>query len=293
MYTLCDDKITTLSKPPLRGEVHRFVRWGGVTIFIYNTPMNFNEYFQKLGFTNKEAEIYETVYKLGTKPASTIAKHVNMERTNVYKLLRKMAKSNLVSETMQGWVKQFFIPSSQLLQEYVQQKREEMQLLEKEFGTIEQELKQYEQQQLAHVPKISLYDGITWIKNLYTDMYNTTITNNYLVIKFFASNTFESQVSVHATIKDYYHNIFDKLEQRNVTVDAYLGNGVLIMENIAKTTNIDNLQSLPAGNSAINLFIVGKTVYIVIFKDVPFGIKLDSEDFANAMHFLFEKLQTE
>jgi len=65
------------------------------------------------------------------------------------------------------------------------------------------------------------------------------------------------------------------------------------MEHITKTTNINNLHNLPAGNSAVNLFVVGKSVYIVIYKNVPFGIKLDSEDLAYAMHFLFEKLQVE
>jgi hypothetical protein len=63
------------------------------------------------------------------------------------------------------------------------------------------------------------------------------------------------------------------------------------MEQISKTTNIQNLNQLPAGNSTINMFIVGWTVYLIIFKENPFGIKIDSKDFANVMHFMFEKLQ--
>jgi hypothetical protein len=63
------------------------------------------------------------------------------------------------------------------------------------------------------------------------------------------------------------------------------------MEQISKTTNIQNLNQLPAGNSTINMFIVWWTVYLIIFKETPFGIKIDSKDFANVMHFMFEKLQ--
>jgi hypothetical protein len=63
------------------------------------------------------------------------------------------------------------------------------------------------------------------------------------------------------------------------------------MEQISKTTNIQNLNQLPAGNSTINMFIVWGTVYLIIFKEIPFGIKIDSKDFANVMHFMFEKLQ--
>lgn len=52
--------------------------------------MNFLNFFTQLGFSAKEAEIFLTLYKLGTKPASTIAKHLNIERTNVYKTLLTM-----------------------------------------------------------------------------------------------------------------------------------------------------------------------------------------------------------
>ncbi|MDP2670460.1 MAG: hypothetical protein Q8O99_06115 [bacterium] len=65
------------------------------------------------------------------------------------------------------------------------------------------------------------------------------------------------------------------------------------MEQISKTTNIQNLSDLPAGNASVNIFVVGKILYLVIFRDIPFGIKIDSEDVANTMHFLFEKLQIE
>jgi len=113
------------------------------------------------------------------------------------------------------------------------------------------------------------------------------------VIKFFASNTFETQTSVYSTLQDYARDTFTKLKKKKVSIETFLGNGILIMEHITKTTNIDNLSDLPAGNSSINIFVVGKTLYIIVFKDIPFGIKIDSEEVANTMHFLFEKLVVE
>ena len=255
--------------------------------------MNFQQFFQKLWFTSKEAEIFLTLYKLGTKPASTIAKHLNMERTNVYKTLLRMTQENIVSETMVGGVKQFFVPDVSVLRKYMTNKVEQLQKLDDNFAAIETELSQYDKNKYTSVPKISIFDGMDGVRNLYTDIYDTAVANKYFVIKFFASNTFESQINVNTTIKDYYQDIFAKLQKKKVTIDAYLGNGILIMEQITKTTNIQNLNQLPAGNSAINIFVVGKCVYIVIYKDVPFGLKLESEDLANVMHFLFEKLKVE
>jgi len=126
---------------------------------------------------------------------------------------------------------------------------------------------------------------------MYSDIYETTITNHYLVIKFFATNTFEDQISVHATIKDYYENLFEKLKKQRITVDAFIGNGILILEHISRTNNIEHLSELPAGNSTINLFIVGGSVYLIIFKSTPFGIKIESKDFANVLHVMLEHLK--
>ncbi len=204
-----------------------------------------------------------------------------------------MAQENIVSETMVNGVKHFFVPDASVLKRYMTNRIEELQKLEDNFVAIETELSQYDKNKYSSIPKISIFDGIDGVRNLYTDIYETVVANKYFVIKFFASNTFESQISVNTTIKDYYQDIFAKLQKKKVTIDAYLGNGILIMEQVARTTNIQNLNQLPAGNSAINIFVVGRSVYIVIYKDVPFGLKLESEDLANVMHFLFEKLKVE
>ena len=255
--------------------------------------MNFTHFFTKLWFTVKESEIFLTLYKLGTKPASTIAKHLNMERTNVYKTLLKMSQENIVSETVLQGVKHFFVPDVAILKRYMNTKVEELHTLEDNFAIIETELAQYNQNKISHIPKISIFDGIEGTKNIYKDIYETAIQNKYFAIKFFASNTFDAQITVDATIKDYYQDIFTKLQKKRVRVDSYVGNGVMVMEQISKTSSIQNLNQLPAGNSSINIFVVGRYVYIIIYKDVPFGIKFESSDLANLMHFLFEKLKVD
>ncbi|NCQ82283.1 hypothetical protein GW750_05825 [bacterium] len=54
------------------------------------------------------------------------------------------------------------------------------------------------------------------------NLYETVIDNNYLVIKFFATNTFEAQSTSQKKISDYYQGIFDKLYKHKVKVDTYL-----------------------------------------------------------------------
>lgn len=249
--------------------------------------------FTQLGYQKDESKIRLTLYQLGNAPASVIAKKLKKERTWVYKTLRKIARDGLVQQTKKKGVSYFWIKDASSLFSALERQEQQIKTLQWEQEFIQQRLLQYETKRYPHLPKIALYDGVDGIQSLYNDIYETVITNKYLVIKFFASNTFESQTSVNMTLKNYYQNIFQKLKKKKVTIDTYLGNGILIMEQITKTTNIENLSDLPAGNSAVNIFIVGKVIYLIIFKDIPFGIKIDSEDVANTLHFLFEKLEVE
>lgn len=249
--------------------------------------------FTLLWYKEDDADIWIMLYQLGMQPASHIATKLKRERTWVYKTLRTMAREGLISQTKKKWVTQFWIKDPHMLFGALDRQKQELEKMSEQQEDISQWLVQFESHRYPHLPKISLYDGVAWMTSLYQDIYDTAMRNNYLVIKFFASNTFESQTSVDTTIKDYAKDTFTKLKKKNVTVETFLGNGILIMEHISKTTHIENLADLPAGNSAINIFVVGKVLYLIIFKDIPFGIKIDSEDVANTMHFLFEKLEVE
>ena len=80
----------------------------------------FEKYFKNLWFTEKEARIFKALYTLWTKPASTVAKYLGMERTSVYKILGKLTEENIVYETNKWWIKHFFIPNIDVLKTYTQ-----------------------------------------------------------------------------------------------------------------------------------------------------------------------------
>jgi hypothetical protein len=63
------------------------------------------------------------------------------------------------------------------------------------------------------------------------------------------------------------------------------------MEHIVKHISLDHLAQLPAGNSSINFCIVGQSIYLIIYKQTPFGIKIASNEFAAMMHFMFDHLK--
>jgi len=120
--------------------------------------MILKEYFSNLGLSEKQTEIFLSLYKLGSQPASIIAKHIDMDRTTVYKTLVFLAKENLVSITEKNKVKHFFIADISVIKKYIKNKQNKFLKLENEFNLVETELSRYDKSFSSNLPKISIFD---------------------------------------------------------------------------------------------------------------------------------------
>lgn len=202
-----------------------------------------------------------------------------------------MVEQGIITQTIKRWVKHFWVPDIKLLQTTMDQQILEMTKVYQTRDHVEAELQSITWPVSMVVPKITLFEGTEGVKQIYRDIYDTTIQSDYINIKFFASNTFESQMTAHDKLKLYTQWIFTKLTKQWVTVDIMVANWGLVMEHIVKHISLDRLAQLPAGNSSINFCIVGKSIYLIIYKQTPFGIKIASDEFAAMMHFMFDHLK--
>lgn len=252
--------------------------------------MKFFDYFRSLGFSQKDAEIYLALYKLGTQPASVVAKYADMERTYVYKILVELAQKNLVSVTEKGGVKNFFIPDIAVLKRYVENERTRYEKMHDGFTDIEIELQSHKQGEMTNTPKITLYEGGDGVKNCYESIANELVEHGYRSCKLFASNTLASRSGKSDTINQYASEFLTRMETQGLHVDALLGNGIWLMESIGHTQNIDELRNLPATNESIQVFVAGGVVYILIFREIPFAMKIASEELAGVLYFLLERV---
>lgn len=109
-------------------------------------------------------------------------------------------------------------------------------------------------------------------------------------MKVIASNTLDTISLSPSRLHDFAQKSFDKLQKNKVTIELFLANGITIMDELLHSSDINNLITLPAGYSSINLYLVGHSLYIVIFEDTPYGIKIHSKVLATLLHFLIDKL---
>lgn len=158
------------------------------------------------------------------------------------------------------------------------------------FADIETELQSHKQGETSNTPKITLYEGGDGVKNCYEGIANELAAHGYRSCKLFASNTLASQSGKSDTINQYASEFLTRMETQGLHIDALLGNGIWLMESIGQARGIDELRNLPATNESIQVFVAGGVVYIIIFREIPFAMKIASEELAGVLYFLLEKV---
>lgn len=156
---------------------------------------------------------------------------------------------------------------------------------------IEAEFSQYDKRYGSSMPKITIFENIDWLKNIYNDIISYLDKNWYFSIKMFASNLLDSYWDSNENVKNYRKEFLSNLKEKKISIDTFLWNWISLMESLWKLKDIDSLYGLPAANSSINIIIAGTIVYIIIFRDIPTWLKIDNEELAFSMHFIFEHLK--
>jgi hypothetical protein len=79
----------------------------------------------------------------------------------------------------------------------LENKRRALDLLENNFATIDQELRNYELQAQEHLPQMMVYDKNNALEEVYADLKKTIEKSGLISIKFFVSSTFSDQVTAN------------------------------------------------------------------------------------------------
>lgn len=247
-----------------------------------------NTYLSSIWLNTKESKIFVTLYQLGSSPASTVASIAQTERVRTYKCLVKFAEMGIIAHSIKQKVKHFWIPSLDLLHHYITRNQQTRSDLQHTFPTIKTLFESYHQT-WRQAPNIQIYDGVQAMRHIYRDMLSTLSQSHILHIKLFATNTFDTQMMSVKHITDYSGDFFDQLDTRKIHIESYIAQWSLIMEQLQREDTIDTIKQLPAGNNAINLYLIGQIVYIIIYKNPPIWLKIESPELAWALHFLLEQ----
>lgn len=123
---------------------------------------NLIQSLQQYGLSDKEAKVYLASLELGAAPASSIARRCWENRGTVYSILKELQKQWVVQELKRNDVSYFSVIAPDVLLKNIEEKHSAFKQNLPELMAIANKF--------GNKPKITYYEGVSWIKNQYNDL---------------------------------------------------------------------------------------------------------------------------
>lgn len=244
---------------------------------------------QKVGLSDKDAEIYLACLELGTQPASVIARKAGLKRPTTYLILEGLMKKGLVSEYTGSNVKYFTAVSPEYLLSYIEKQKRELTVHERE---LEQFLPQLQSLSNPYSlsPKVRFYEGIEGVERVMNDTLTSTESLS-------CYSTMDAWFSRQDT-KDYIvwygkeRALRKKIPIRSINTDTPLARKYLEEEYPTEINpEISHFRWLPQDikvfSNEINIY-GNKLAIVSLGRNELLGIIIESESVAETQKSIFE-----
>lgn len=208
----------------------------------------------QIGLTEKEAQVYLISLKVGSNPASVIAKHSELNRCTTYSVLESLIKKGLISQVEKDTIRYFTAVGPRQLMMYLEEKQRDLSHYKNEIS-----MRISEFDALRHpnqiLPTIKSYSGKAGIKKLY----NEALNEPFLLIN--ANGT----SFAHPFFMQYAPIFLNEKKVMNVTIRRKSN-----IKNIRLTKSTE-LKKLP---HCVPLEFIGKNKLFIIDSKDFYGIEI-------------------
>jgi sugar-specific transcriptional regulator TrmB len=227
---------------------------------------------KNIGLTEKEAKVYLAAHKIGTAPASQIAKMAKINRVTTYDILEKLKEKSLVSSFTKKKIKYFSSINPEILVEEFENRTNTLRKSLPKFKSLSGEINH---------PRIRYFEGLEGIKTIYSD----TLTSKTDILNF--ANSAEVRNAWPTYDKDYIEKrIKKKIFLRGIAPEDSLGKK--IKEKDQKSEREIRLIPAKSFNFTNEINIYDDKVAIISFKDELIGMIIESSEIANSQRAIFE-----
>jgi sugar-specific transcriptional regulator TrmB len=132
--------------------------------------MDINQVLSDLGLQDREPEVYLALLKTpGAQPASVIATRAGLNRTTAYKILIRLVKKGLVTQTMRHGILCFMAEDpDRHLDRLLDKKRHHLDDVAHNLTAALSDIKKMHKVDLL-IPRMRLYEGLEGVKRVYED----------------------------------------------------------------------------------------------------------------------------
>jgi sugar-specific transcriptional regulator TrmB len=223
---------------------------------------------QQIGLTEKESKAYLITLKIGTNPVSTIAKHVQYNRTNMYSILENLVKKGLIIQFEKNNIRYFTAVEPRYLLNYIEDKKR---ILSHYKYALDQKIPEFEALKNPYqlIPNVKSFIGKEGIKKILEEAIN------------------QSKLWVIASPSKQTHTFF--IEQIPLYLNKYPMINLIIADdktyNKYHITSSTEIQSLPAIKP---IQCIGQNKVFIISTNENYGVEIENSDIVNHFEKQFE-----
>lgn len=241
---------------------------------------NLYKSLKELNLSDPEINLYTASLALGPTTINNLAKHLHMQRPNVYKLIEGLEKVGLAKFTeKKKYSRNFVVESPSVILDKLRKKKEQYSRMDNDLVTIMPDLlTQYHQG--ASPTKIKVIQG----EKQYINTYNQALDEENEVIKNFGKiiTLVPSETSKKFDRKRKNKNIY--IKNLILSDDENLKYIKTDKKNLIKTKIIEDMASF-----ITNFQIIGKKV-IILQPKTSLGIVIEDEYIVNMLESIFDYL---
>lgn len=249
-----------------------------------------HQILQKIGLSEKDAEVYLACLELGTQPASTIAKKAGLKRPTTYMILDALQKKGLVSEYTGANVKYFTAVSPEYLLSFVEKQRKELSQHQRELEQFLPQLQSLSNPYSLN-PKVKFFEGMEGIERAMND----TLTSKEPLRCYSTMDAWFARPETKEYITWYGKQRVNqkKIPLRSINPDTPMARKYLEEDypEVDVNTAMSHFRWLPEDiqvfSNEINIYD-NKVAIVSLGKNELLGIIIESESIANTQKSIFE-----
>lgn len=232
---------------------------------------------ENIGLSQKKADIYLALLELGEATVIEISKKTRIKRTTIYNLLPEMMADGLIKSTVKNKKRIFFIEDPAQLKFDLEAKLRAVEKTLPELKAI--------QNILPHKPKITFYEGLGSMRDLYQDTLNTPSPGD-TILSFTGLVDFHNLVPKELSTWYIKERIKKKIRIRIIspsseTSSEWKGNAPHELREIKLVDN-------PAFKFNADTEIYGNKIALISYKESFMGVIIESKEINQMQRMTFE-----
>lgn len=236
---------------------------------------------KKIGLTDKEAQTYLALIKLGPSTAAEIGREVGLPRQTIYTIVESLVDRGYLDQGDRRGVKLFLADPSKLFELIEKQKK----TLDEQHTVLERELPKLLERQKRRGPEVRVryYEGVSGLKRLFNSILDYYRLGKSKEFRGYGVNKFRE-----TALGDYFYEWVRKRHGYSVAAKLFIARGP---DDFGITDAIGTygrtIKHLGMDPQKAGMYLIGDRIYLFSFED-NLGVMVENAAITGLLRSVFD-----